>query len=67
MSTQYAENCISELLNFKLFWGSMPLDPQVKRGLTAPFVITAVYCLQQPVVKKLIETDAGNEQLWIFL
>ena len=40
---QNAENRISELLDFKLFCGSMPPDPLGKRGLAAHFVVTAAY------------------------
>ena len=31
-----AGNRISELLNFKIFWGSMPPDPHRKGGLRPP-------------------------------
>ena len=33
-NTQNAGNRISGLWNFKIFWGSTPLDPPRKRGLT---------------------------------
>ena len=35
-NTQNAGNRISGLWNFKIFWGSTPLDPPRKRGLTVP-------------------------------
>ena len=40
---QNAGNRISELLDFKFFWGSMPADAPRERGLTAPSVVTAAY------------------------
>ena len=39
---QNAGNYISELLDFKFFWGSMPPDPPSLKGPYGPFSITAV-------------------------
>ena len=42
---QNAGNRISELLDFKIFWGGggMPQIPLGEMGLAAPLVITAAY------------------------
>ena len=42
-----AGNAISELLDFKIFWGSMPPDPTREKPLTSQ---------NQSSTKKLIET-----------
>ena len=54
---QNAGNWISELLNFKLFGDNMPPDPPCGKGPYAPVCChTRLFYLQQPLVKKIIET-----------
>lgn len=36
LQCQNAGNSIPELLDFKIFWGTMPPDPPNRRGLMAP-------------------------------
>lgn len=40
---QNAGNCISELVDFKFFWGPCPQTPLGERGLAAPSVVAAAY------------------------
>ena len=40
---QNAGNHISELLNFKFFWGACPQTPLGERSLAAPLVVTTAY------------------------
>ena len=40
---QNAGNRISELLDFKFFWGTCPQNPLGERGLAAPLGVTAAY------------------------
>ena len=54
---QNAGNWISEVLNFKLFGGNMPPDPPCGKGPYIPACChTRLFYLQQPLVKKIIET-----------
>ena len=50
-------NAISELLDFKIFWGNMLPDPLGKRGLTAPFLPQLPTSQNQRFTKTPIETS----------
>ena len=55
---QNAGNRISELVDFKFFWGSMPQTPLEEKGLTAHSVVTAIHytfkgCLELKLLKPL--------------
>ena len=54
---QNARNRISELLDFKVFWGSMHPDPHRRKGPCGPFSgHSHLVHLQRPLITKVIET-----------
>ena len=56
---QNAGNRISELLDFKVFWGSMPPDPPRGKGACGPFSgHSRLLHLQRLLVTKVKETPA---------
>ena len=57
---QNAGNRISELLDFKVFWGSMPPDPPRGKGPCGPFSgHSRLLHLQRPLIAKVIETPVN--------
>ena len=56
-------NRISELLDFKFFWGSMPPEPPREKGACSPFSgHSCLLHLQWPLITKVIETP---DKSWI--
>ena len=58
---QNAGNRISELLDFKFFWGSMPADAPRGKGPYGPFSDhSRLLNLQWPLITNVIETPGGD-------
>ena len=53
---QNAGNGISELPDFKIFWGSMPPDPPRLRGLVEPWLYSRLFFPNQLPTSNFIET-----------
>ena len=61
LDAQNAGNRISELLDFKFFWGSMPADAPRGKGPYGPFSgHSRLLNLQWPLITNVIQTPGGD-------
>ena len=58
---------ISELPDFKIFWGSMPPDPPRLRGLTTPCSYSQLFFSNQLPTSNFIETPEFNKNIFLHL